>query len=293
MVRHDRRPHDERGFMMAALLVTMSVMAVLMGALLPVWSTAARREREEELVFRGEQYARAIMLFQRKYANARPPSVDVLLNERMLRKKYKDPITNDEFEVLAAGAGPPQPGLGGQTQTGQGTAQGQAGQGQRALGLGARTGGAGSPPQSAFGAGQPGAGQPGAGQPPGAGGLQAAQAQAAGGQGGPGLVGVVSKSKDQSLRIYKGQQRYSDWVFMPVQMTAQAGAGAAGAGAPGARGNPQGGPNGPRGTGSGAGGLPTGPGRGTGRGPQGPGDGRGFGQPPPGQRGLGGVGGRP
>ena len=96
---------NERGFMMAALLVTLSVMAVLMGALVPVWSTAARREREEELVFRGEQYARAIMLFQRKYANARPPSVDVLLSERFLRKKYKDPITNEDFELLAAGVG--------------------------------------------------------------------------------------------------------------------------------------------------------------------------------------------
>ena len=90
--------------MMAALLVAMGVMAVLLGVLMPVWSTAARREREAELVFRGEQYARAIGLFQRKYANASPPTIDVLVNERFLRRKYVDPITGGDFQVLTTGS---------------------------------------------------------------------------------------------------------------------------------------------------------------------------------------------
>ena len=59
---------------MVALLVLMAVMAVALTAALPAWSTLARREREAELVFRGEQYARAIALFQRKYAGAFPPN---------------------------------------------------------------------------------------------------------------------------------------------------------------------------------------------------------------------------
>jgi type II secretory pathway pseudopilin PulG len=86
-----------RGYAMAALLVGMSVMAVLMSALLPVWSHMATREKEEELIFRGRQYARAIGLFQRKYANTAPPTIDLLVEQRFLRKKYKDPITNDDF----------------------------------------------------------------------------------------------------------------------------------------------------------------------------------------------------
>jgi type II secretory pathway pseudopilin PulG len=195
---------DERGFMMAALLVGMSVMAVFMAVLVPVWNTAARREKESELVFRGEQYARAMALFQRKYANARPPNLDVLISERFLRKKYKDPITNDDFELLAAGVAPPQPGLGQGPGAGPSSAAGRAGtQPQGAQTPGAARGGAqgAAPPSTAA--------------------LQAAQAGA--GQGGPGLVGVVSKSKEQSLRLYKGQQKYSDWVFMPVQLTQQAG----------------------------------------------------------------------
>ena len=87
---------------MAALLVGMSVMAVLMSALLPVWSHMATREKEEELIFRGKQYARAIGLFQRKFANTAPPTIDVLVEQRFLRKKYKDPITNDDFQPIYA-----------------------------------------------------------------------------------------------------------------------------------------------------------------------------------------------
>src|SRR5436190_10959605 len=91
---------EERGYAMVALLVLMAVMAVAMTVALPAWSTMARREREAELVFRGEQYARAIALFQRKYAGAFPPTVDVLITEHVLRKKYKDPITNEDFQTI-------------------------------------------------------------------------------------------------------------------------------------------------------------------------------------------------
>ena len=91
-----------RGYAMAALLVGMSVMAVLMGALLPVWTHMATREKEEELIFRGNQYARAIGLFQRKFANTPPPTIDVLVEQRFLRKKYKDPITKDDFQPIYA-----------------------------------------------------------------------------------------------------------------------------------------------------------------------------------------------
>ena len=108
-----------RGYAMAALLVGMSVMAVLMGALLPVWTTMAKREKEAELVFRGNQYARAIGLFQRKFANTPPPTIDVLVEQRFLRKKYKDPITNDDFQPLYANQAMTPIGPGGQQQQGQ------------------------------------------------------------------------------------------------------------------------------------------------------------------------------
>ncbi len=94
---------DCRGYAMAALLALMVVMAIVLSMALPAWRTAAQREKEDELIFRGGQYARAIMLFQRKYANTFPPNLDVLLNEHFLRKKYKDPMTADgEFQMIYA-----------------------------------------------------------------------------------------------------------------------------------------------------------------------------------------------
>ena len=58
------------GFAMAALLVAMAVMAIVMTMALPVWHTATQREKEAELIFRGQQYARAVMLYQRRFPGA-------------------------------------------------------------------------------------------------------------------------------------------------------------------------------------------------------------------------------
>lgn len=179
---------------MAALLIAMSIMAVLLTVALPVWKHAAQREKEEELVFRGLQYAHAIGLFQRKFANAYPPSVDALVEQRFLRKKFKDPITNDDFAIIPAGA----------------TVPGAATGGQR-------------------GAAPAGRGAPGAGTQPPAPGRGGAGAQVAA----AGISGVTSKSKDQSIRLYNGRSHYNEWAFVYVATVQQAGAGAPGTAAPG------------------------------------------------------------
>lgn len=98
---------------MAALLVMLAVMAVLMSAAMPVWKHQAQREKEAELVFRLGQYGIAIQLWQRKFQTY-PPNIDVLVQQRFLRKKYKDPITDKDFEVIPAAS--QQPGQIGQQQ---------------------------------------------------------------------------------------------------------------------------------------------------------------------------------
>lgn len=88
---------------MVVLLVVMAIMAIGALALLPTWRQQAIREQEEELVFRGNQYARAIVLYSRKNNNLLPSDVDVLYTGRFLRKKFKDPITGEDFGLLPAG----------------------------------------------------------------------------------------------------------------------------------------------------------------------------------------------
>jgi type II secretory pathway pseudopilin PulG len=203
------RYRSDDGFAMAALIVTLSVMTILTTVALPVLSTMAQREREEELVFRGQQYARAIALFQRKYGNALPPNLDVLLNEKFLRKQYKDPITGDDFQLL----GPGSPELAAALNSAP--VAGQPGQQQT-----------GTTPQSTFArtaTQQTGMGQSGTSAQPG---------QAPGG-----IMAVASKSTKTSLRIYNGHDKYNEWVFMPTQASLAAGGGARGGRAGGAGGD--------------------------------------------------------
>jgi len=228
---------------MAVLLVTLSIMAVMMTVLMPAWKHLGQREKEAELVFRGEQYARALMLFSRKHGpGTTPPSVDLLVQERELRKKFKDPITNEDFQVVLMGQG-------GSTAPG-GTPRG------------------GSPTPSPARGNSTGAqrgGSPVAGAPLG-------QQGGTGGVGG--IWGFASKSKDESIRIYKGRTHYNEWVFnAPQQAQAPGGGGSVPGigggrgGSPGPTGFPgiggtgrggpgRGGPGGPGGRGPGPGGAP-------------------------------------
>ena len=110
----------ERGYAMAALLVTLAIMAVLMSVAMPVWRQEARREKEAELIFRGEQNARAIALFRTKNNNAMPASLDVLVTGRFLRKKFREPMAKDgEWRLITAASGNPNPGQPGNPNPGQ------------------------------------------------------------------------------------------------------------------------------------------------------------------------------
>jgi type II secretory pathway pseudopilin PulG len=80
-----------------ALLVVMAVATLLLVSLtvaLPSVYQEAQREREEELIFRGIQYARAIAMFHRQFQRF-PVSVKELLQTnglRFLRRAYPDPM---------------------------------------------------------------------------------------------------------------------------------------------------------------------------------------------------------
>src|SRR5260221_6675463 len=133
------------GYAMAALLVSLAVMAVLMSVALPVWRHEAQREKEAELVWRGQQYIRGIRLFN-KQTQPLPTSVDLLVQGHFLRKKFKDPITNDDFDLIGAGGAPgqiAQPGVPGQP--GQPGQAGQVGS-SRGGSLPSRAGRRSSPP---------------------------------------------------------------------------------------------------------------------------------------------------
>lgn len=98
---------DDDGFVMVVLLVSMAVTAVWMAAALPAWRQQAQREKEAELVFRGEAIARAVYLYRQENGQTLPPSIDTLVAQRFLRKKYVDPITGKDFLPVAGAMATP------------------------------------------------------------------------------------------------------------------------------------------------------------------------------------------
>ena len=265
------RPRRDGGFAMAALLVGMSIMAVLMSAALPVWNKQAQREREEEYLFRANQYARAVMKFRQRIANTNPPTVDLLIEQKFLRKKYKDPINGEDFQLVyqTAQAGLGSGANGSQTPgqiapPGGGTPGGGTAPGGGSSGFGGGTSGFGGG-TSGFGGGTSTLGTRGSPTTTTGGTATTTTGGTAttttggtttqgSGAAGPnaGIIGVVSKSKKTSMKIYNGRTRYDQWAVtyqdvkvgkgLPpdlLQAANAAGAAASGNAAPG--GNPFGG----------------------------------------------------
>jgi type II secretory pathway pseudopilin PulG len=152
----------------------MTIMAVMIAAVLPLASGQAQRDKEDELIFRGLQYAEGIRTFRRRYGRY-PNTLKEMyeVRPRTLRKLWKDPITNSAtwgLVTLATGAPlpgtttPPPPG-GGMVPTPAPTP--------------APTPGFGAPPQAAAGP----------------------------------VTGVYSLSKKKAYRLYQGRDVYSDWRF--------------------------------------------------------------------------------
>ncbi len=75
-------------------MLTMAVFVITLGLLVavPVWQTELQREKEEELIFRGRQYAEAVRVYVRKNPGRLPASLKELLDKKCIRRLYKDPL---------------------------------------------------------------------------------------------------------------------------------------------------------------------------------------------------------
>lgn len=91
-----RRPREQDGYALVLVVFLTTLMLISVMAIAPSLRTEKQREKEEEMIWRGKQYARGIKLFYRK--NGRfPTSMDDLTKPklgslRFMRKAYKDPM---------------------------------------------------------------------------------------------------------------------------------------------------------------------------------------------------------
>ena len=84
------------GYNIVLLAVAITVLNILVAKALPLWSTVIQREKEEELIFRGLQYAEAIRLFEGR-AQRLPTRLEELIEvkPRCIRKLWPNPMTED------------------------------------------------------------------------------------------------------------------------------------------------------------------------------------------------------
>jgi len=64
--RGTRPPHKERGYVLITMMLFVALLAIAALAVATKADFQSRRDREEELVHRGVQYARAVRLFFKK-----------------------------------------------------------------------------------------------------------------------------------------------------------------------------------------------------------------------------------
>jgi type II secretory pathway pseudopilin PulG len=149
-----------RGYVIIILMIAVFAISIGMLIAVPVWRTELQRDKEDELIFRGRQYVEAVRLYLIKHPAKYPASLDELIEEKCLRRLYRDPLTKrgDWLIILAPPSSP--------------------------------TSGAGKfsevtiVPENA---------------------LDSVKL--------PRILGVMSPSKDRSIRIYNDQDSYDKWLF--------------------------------------------------------------------------------
>jgi type II secretory pathway pseudopilin PulG len=94
--RSSRRPRDgtSDGMVLLIVMAVATLLLIALTATLPSVYQEGQREREEELIFRGTQYGRAVALFHKQFGRY-PASTKELLQTngmRFLRQEYRDPL---------------------------------------------------------------------------------------------------------------------------------------------------------------------------------------------------------
>jgi type II secretory pathway pseudopilin PulG len=180
-------------------VLTLTIMSIMMTVAVQTVSFQMQREREAELIFRGEQYVEAIRLYKNRFGRYPMRLKEIWdAKPRVIRKKWKDPITDSEqWGIIFLGQG----------------------QGRDLTRPG--TGGAGGGGPQATPSPQPGWSPDGGEE---AGGPDAFGGPGEGERVGP-IIGVHSRSCEDSIKVHEGRTRYCDWQFVYKETQRRGGGG--------------------------------------------------------------------
>ena len=95
-------PRDSAGYVLFGVLVGITLLGVGLSAGVTLWSQVVQREREAELLFRGEAVVRALERFQQDRPGTLPETLEELVEGKYLRRAWVDPMTGRSFRILRA-----------------------------------------------------------------------------------------------------------------------------------------------------------------------------------------------
>lgn len=208
--------HGESGYSLLMVVFMVATVLILASAVAPNLLTQGRREREAETIWRGQQYARAIGLYYRKFGRY-PTKVDDLTKQtngvRFLRQAYTDPMNKEDGSWRFIYVGPNGQLIGSLRQTSllQSVLSTPSSPISSLIGAGGPSNPGGAQ-GGAPGATGPGGQQTGGGMAPNP--LQAQPQPLGGAVIGGNIIGVGSKIKQSSLRVYQGGDTYEQWEFI-------------------------------------------------------------------------------
>src|SRR2546423_14778994 len=106
MTTMNNTSRNQRGYILLSVMLLMTIMLLTLTIEAPRIAQQIKREKEEELIHRGNEYKSATKKYFRKFGRY-PVSLEQLENTnnmRFLRKRYKDPFTGkDDWRLLHFG----------------------------------------------------------------------------------------------------------------------------------------------------------------------------------------------
>lgn len=174
---------SERGHLLITLVIAIAVSMILLTVATRAWTSVIQRDKEEELIFRGQEYSRALVKFKKAMGRL-PVDLKELVergprNERFIRKLYTDPMTPDgKWNLLYLSPdgrtlinphlAPPE----------EGGLTGVGGMGRRSQGQ-----------------------------------TRGSQRMPVGKIAGLQIAGIVSKSEEKAFKVYRQKEYYNEWEF--------------------------------------------------------------------------------
>jgi len=225
------RGRAQSGYALLMVVFMAALMIITAAAIQINFLTQGRREKEDELIWRGQQYARGVRLFFRK--NGRfPTSLDDLIKPgiggvRYMRKAYKEPMNTVDGSWRLLYVGPAGQIIGSVKANPGGSIfpaapaprPGGAQAGTTAAPLGSTGGNAGGEASSGTAPGQPQSAGSGSPQTANTSSQQPSSQQpsAFGTDGtiiGGNIIGVASKINRNSIKVYDSATTYRAWEFI-------------------------------------------------------------------------------